>query len=65
MIVDLDDYFSRQMKTITSVATQGAYSTNNWVTGYYLYYSADGQRWTPLTENIDSIRPNVSICNIC
>ena len=50
------------MKTIASVATQGrpgsAYKT--WITAYHLYYSQDGELWTPYSESGDSEHSEVS-----
>ena len=36
--------FGRQT-TVTKVATQGRYETNQWVTSYSLSYSVDGTHW--------------------
>ena len=32
--------------TVTKVATQGRYDSNNWITSYSLSYSVDGSHWT-------------------
>ena len=47
--------------TISAVQTQGRGSWLNWVTGYYLYHSMDGQRWTGYSQGGDTLHSNVSL----
>ena len=53
-------YFSTKSMTISAVQTQGRGNWYNWVTGYHLYYSNDGQRWTGYTKSGDALHSNVS-----
>ena len=50
------------MKTIASIATQGRpiSAAKLWITAYYLYYSQDGDIWTPYSESGDSEHSEVS-----
>ena len=48
------------MKSIQSVAIQGRGNWYDWVTGFHLYYSTDGQRWTGYSEEGDSEDSTVS-----
>ena len=40
----LQVYFGRET-TVSKVATQGRYDSDNWVTSYSLSYSVDGSHW--------------------
>ncbi|XP_048584529.1 uncharacterized protein LOC5514577 [Nematostella vectensis] len=39
-----------EMRTVSRIATQGRGNWYNWVSAYYLFYSQDGQHWTPYSE---------------
>ena len=47
--------------TISAVQTQGRGDWYSWVTGYYLYHSMDGQRWTGYTQSGDALHSNVCL----
>ncbi|XP_031572100.1 uncharacterized protein LOC116306186 isoform X2 [Actinia tenebrosa] len=49
--------FNKTMR-ISKVAIQGRGNWYNWVTGYFVYYSQDGQRWTGYSESGDSAHSN-------
>ena len=53
-------FVSLQMKTIGTVGMQGRGSWYYWITAYHLYYSEDGEIWTPYTESGDQEHSNVS-----
>ena len=46
--------------TVSAVQTEGHNNWNNWVTGFHLYYSNDGQRWTGYSKSGDVLHSNVS-----
>ena len=48
-----------QMKTVNKVMIQGRSSWYEWITGFHLYYSDDGQRWTGYSESGDKTHSNV------
>ncbi|KAK3716433.1 hypothetical protein QZH41_016842, partial [Actinostola sp. cb2023] len=48
-----------KMQTINKIAIQGRGRWNNWVSGFFLLYSQDGQRWTGYTESGDRLHSNV------
>ncbi|KAL9951076.1 hypothetical protein ACROYT_G043672 [Oculina patagonica] len=50
-----------QVKTLNKILIQGRGNRYDWVTGFFLYYSDDGQRWTGYTESGDKNHSN-SIC---
>lgn len=50
-----------QLKTINKILIQGRGNWYNWVTGFYLYYSDDGQRWTGYSASGDKNHSN-SVC---
>jgi hypothetical protein len=52
--------FLEQTQTINKIGTQGPTNRNDWVTGYFLEYSQDGQRWTEYSESGDNVNSNVS-----
>lgn len=49
-----------QTMRITKVAVQGRGNWYDWVTGYFLLYSQDGQHWIGYSESGDSAHSNVS-----
>ncbi|KAJ7351655.1 hypothetical protein OS493_036205 [Desmophyllum pertusum] len=52
-----------QVKTVNKIMIQGRGNWNNWVTGFFLYYSDDGQRWTGYTESGEKNHSN-SVCHL-
>ncbi|XP_022086867.1 neurexin-4-like [Acanthaster planci] len=51
---DLSQYLTIDLgsvATVTAVATQGRFGTNDYVTEYKLMYSADGSKWTTYSDN--------------
>ncbi|KAK3716434.1 hypothetical protein QZH41_016845, partial [Actinostola sp. cb2023] len=52
-----------KMQTINKIAIQGRSSWYYWVSGFFLWYSQDGQRWTGYTESGDRLQSN-SYCYI-
>jgi len=50
-----------QVKTVNKILIQGRGNWYDWVTGFFLYYSDDGQRWTGYTESGDKGHSN-SVC---
>ena len=49
---------------INKIDTQGRGNWYDWVTGYFLFYSQDGKRWTGYTESGDALHSNVRKCDI-
>ncbi|KAJ7386460.1 metalloendopeptidase [Desmophyllum pertusum] len=52
-----------QIKTVSKILIQGRGTWYNWVTGFFLQYSDDGQRWTGYTESGDKTHSN-SVCHL-
>ncbi|KAK3716436.1 hypothetical protein QZH41_016844, partial [Actinostola sp. cb2023] len=50
-----------KIQTINKIAIQGRGSWYYWVSGFFLWYSQDGQRWTGYTESGDRLHSNVRI----
>jgi len=47
-----------QVKTVNKILVQGRGNWYDWVTGFHLYYSDDGQRWTGYSESGDKDHSN-------
>ncbi|RMX54469.1 hypothetical protein pdam_00013189 [Pocillopora damicornis] len=47
-----------QLRTVNKILIQGRGNWYDWVTGFFLYYSDDGQRWTGYSESGDKQHSN-------
>ncbi|XP_073247149.1 uncharacterized protein [Porites lutea] len=50
-----------QIKRVNKILIQGRGNWYNWVTGFYVYYSDDGRRWTGFSASGDKNHSN-SVC---
>ncbi|XP_074614387.1 uncharacterized protein LOC141874129 [Acropora palmata] len=59
-----DEYFQvdlGQEKTVNEILIQGRSNWYDWVTGFHLYFSDDGQQWTGYSQSGDKNHSN-SVC---
>ncbi|KAK3726284.1 hypothetical protein QZH41_012709, partial [Actinostola sp. cb2023] len=47
-----------KVQTISAIAIQGRSNWYDWITGFYIYYSQDGQRWTGYSKSGDAQHSN-------
>ena len=59
MLLTFGRFFFLKVRTVSKILIQGRGNWYDWVTGFYLFLSNDGQWWTGYSESGDKQHSNV------